>query len=62
MTTLPASLSEHQITTRKTPIYYLIQCSCGWHFETSRKQNAWARAAKIRAAISRHTLASGAAQ
>lgn len=42
---------NHEITERKTPLAVLLRCSCGWYREISRRQNALARAAKVRAAI-----------
>lgn len=43
----------HQITERRAPGSFLVRCSCGWSVEI-RKQNALARAAKIRRAIREH--------
>jgi hypothetical protein len=45
---------KHVIDQVKSPIHFKVFCSCGWSFQTTRKQNAWARAAKIRAAIKAH--------
>jgi acetone carboxylase gamma subunit len=45
--------ATHTITTRKTPMGHMAICSCGWTFSVPR-QNAWARAAKIRAAVNKH--------
>lgn len=53
-----AKTDTHEITQHKNPIQYVLRCSCGWSFSTSRRQNAWARAAKIRAAVGAH-LAGG---
>jgi hypothetical protein len=44
----------HEIAQRTTPINHLVVCTCGWSFQTTRKQNAWARAAKVRGAIRQH--------
>lgn len=45
----------HWIEERKTPINYLVTCTCGWTYQTTRRQNAWARAAKIRGAVAAHS-------
>lgn len=45
---------KHEITERPTPINYLVMCTCGWQYQTTRRQNARARASKIRAAIRQH--------
>lgn len=45
---------NHVIGSRRTPINFIVSCECGWSFQTTRKQNAWARAAKIRGAIRQH--------
>lgn len=44
----------HDIEERRTPIAILITCSCGWHSQITRRQNALARASKVRAAIRAH--------
>lgn len=49
----------HEIDQRVTPISYMVTCTCGWRFETTRRQNAWAREQKIRAAVRRHLTAEG---
>lgn len=47
-------MTHHYIEHRSTPISYMAVCRCGWSFETKRKQNAFARAGKIKAAVARH--------
>lgn len=37
-----------------TPAAIIVRCECGWSFTQSRRQNALARAAKIKAAINKH--------
>jgi hypothetical protein len=44
---------KHDISKRQTPIGYQVICICGWS-RTFKKQNAWARAAKVRAAVAEH--------
>ena len=44
----------HEVAERATPLHYMAVCTCGWVFQTTRRQNALARAAKIRAAIRQH--------
>lgn len=44
----------HEITTRTTPISYILTCTCGWSHTEKRRQNALARAAKIEAARRKH--------
>jgi hypothetical protein len=39
---------------RKSPSHVLVMCKCGWRFETTRHQNAFARSAKIKAAVRAH--------
>lgn len=45
---------NHQLTERRSPTHILIMCSCGWHREISRRQNALARAAGVRSAARGH--------
>lgn len=47
------SYHPHNIDVRKTPIGHLIRCACGWS-QVIPKQNALARAAKVRAACRKH--------
>jgi hypothetical protein len=42
------------IVDRLTPTHHIMGCACGWSTSVIRKQNARARASKIRAAIRRH--------
>lgn len=49
----------HQPTVTETPITFLIRCRCGWS-DSVRRQNALARAAKIRGAITAHRRKMGA--
>jgi hypothetical protein len=44
----------HDITERRSPINIVVRCSCGWSRTFTRKQNALARAAKVRAAVDAH--------
>jgi hypothetical protein len=44
---------RHDIQEREAPTGYLVLCSCGWSVFV-RKQNALARAAKIRTARKTH--------
>ena len=44
----------HLITERESPVAMLLRCKCGWHKEITRKQNALARAAKVKAAVHEH--------
>lgn len=46
--------SAHSISERRTPVSVLVLCTCGWSREISRKQNAFARAAKVKKAIREH--------
>ena len=50
-------MTAHAITHRASPAIYTVTCSCGWRFETKRRQNAWARAAKVKAAVNAHFAA-----
>jgi hypothetical protein len=47
-------MTEHEITERRTPASVIALCSCGWMHRESRRQNAFARAAKLRAAQRKH--------
>lgn len=51
-TTMPAV--EHRIHKTTTPISVTARCTCGWAHRETRRQNAFARAAKLKAAISKH--------
>lgn len=44
----------HAVTQITTPGAVILSCTCGWGRQESRRQNAFARAAKVRAAIARH--------
>lgn len=44
----------HSITERRSPINITVRCTCGWVHTETRRQNALARAAKVRAAIDKH--------
>lgn len=56
---LPKGKPGHLISERRAPALILIKCSCGWNYCESRRQNALARHAKIRAAIRRHLKEAG---
>ncbi len=47
-------INEHLITTRESPIEVLLFCTCGWTDSVTRRQNALARAAKVKGKIRRH--------
>lgn len=44
----------HDQNELRTPIAILLRCSCGWRRQVTRKQNALARAAKVRALWAEH--------
>jgi len=44
----------HIMTERRSPTHVMVMCSCGWKREISRRQNALARNAKVRAAEREH--------
>lgn len=44
---------RHEIAVRATPVNTLVQCTCGWS-RTVPRQNALARAAKVRRHIREH--------
>jgi hypothetical protein len=46
----------HDITQLRSPTHILITCTCGWRTQIIRKQNALARASKVRSAIHRHYI------
>lgn len=52
----PPGSPVHEISECTSPINVTVRCSCGWSYTESRRQNAWARAAKIRAAIDKHAM------
>lgn len=45
---------HHHLHTRQSPGAVLLRCTCGWSCQVSRRQNALARAAKVRGAWARH--------
>lgn len=47
----------HHMSEIRSPVTVSLVCDCGWRHRESRKQNAMARAAKIRAAGRRHLAA-----
>ncbi len=47
-------IRDHIMTERRSPVAFLLRCSCGWSRQITRRQNALARAAKIRAAWNEH--------
>lgn len=55
-------MSEHSFTTRHGPGIVLVLCSCGASRQFTRRQNALARAAKVRAWKREHLLATQLAQ
>lgn len=42
------------MTETVAPLSITVRCQCGWSHTESRRQNALARAAKMRAAINKH--------
>lgn len=46
--------AKHQIEEKRSPTHILVLCSCGWTGQITRKQNARARASKVRGLINRH--------
>ena len=46
-------MKQHNITQRHAPTCVLVMCSCGWQRQFKR-ENALARAAKVRKAIRAH--------
>jgi len=46
--------SKHEITERRSPAAILILCTCGWSRAVLNRQNALARASKVRAARAEH--------
>lgn len=44
----------HEMSQRTTPVSVIVVCSCGWSRSVSRRQNALARSAKVRAAYHSH--------
>lgn len=45
---------SHQITSTYTPVSERLVCSCGWRHTETRRQNALARAARVRAVVRKH--------
>jgi hypothetical protein len=45
---------KHEISSRNSPVSVITMCSCGWSHTETRRQNAWARAAKIKSAVRGH--------
>ena len=45
---------NHQIMEVKTPVSVIARCSCGWSATQTRRQNAWARNAKLQKAKRAH--------
>jgi hypothetical protein len=46
--------SKLEITERRSPAAILILCTCGWSRAVLHRQNALARASKVRAARAEH--------
>lgn len=44
----------HEVTEHRSPTSVSYRCSCGWRHTELRRQNAFARAAKLRAALREH--------
>lgn len=47
-------MTEHRFTEARSPVSINLRCTCGWSRQITRRQNALARAAKVRGAMSRH--------
>lgn len=47
-------VQAHDMTAFTSPINVTVRCSCGWRRTIDRRQNALARAAKVRTAIAEH--------
>lgn len=47
-------MSAHKIVEKASPVSVILRCSCGWSHQIDRRQNALARAAKVRAAKREH--------
>jgi hypothetical protein len=47
-------MTDHYITETRSPVAVIWRCSCGWSHRETRRQNALARAAKLRAAANKH--------
>lgn len=45
---------KHEMSQSVSPISVTIRCTCGWHRQITRRQNALARTAKVRAAFNEH--------
>ena len=50
------------ITERRAPTATIVCCTCGWSRTITRRQNALARAAKVRAARNEHARQVAAAR
>ena len=44
----------HEMREERSPVTITMRCSCGWSATQSRRQNALARAAKLRKACDAH--------
>lgn len=47
-------MSGHEITERASPVSIQLRCTRGWSRQIDRRQNALARAAKVKAAKAEH--------
>jgi hypothetical protein len=56
MTTIEGKPAQeaHHIRTVRAPDNVTLRCDCGWWCRQTRRQNAFARAAKLRAAVAEH--------
>lgn len=50
----PAKKREHDCQVWKSPIAFTVQCRCSFRRVIPRRQNALARAAKVKGAINEH--------
>lgn len=47
-------MNTHKIVELTSPVSVILRCSCGWAKQFDRRQNALARAQKVRAAKAEH--------
>lgn len=45
---------QHDLEVRKSPINFIVHCRCGFSRTITRRQNALARARKVKSAIREH--------
>lgn len=47
-------MAAHEVVELTSPDAIILRCSCGWSHQIDRRQNAFARAAKVRAEKTKH--------